>query len=143
MEPLASTSEAELSLGAARPDEPSSSSRPRAPWTPIEHEVFLKALAVHGRDWRRVSAVLQEAAAGRGDFGVARSLAQVRNCGGQRIASGAEGERRTRGREKMKRRISPCFVFFPLRARGFLFDSSCSMRWLFEVSFFLNSHEFE
>ena len=73
MEPLVSTSEAEF--GALGPGEPSSSShsRPRAPWTPMEHEVFLKALAQHGRDWRRVSAVLQEAAAGRGDCGAARS----------------------------------------------------------------------
>ena len=91
MDPLVSTSEAEL--GALGPDEPSSSShsRPRAPWTPTEHEVFLRALASHGRDWRRVSAVLQEAAAGRGDFGTARSLAQVRNRGGEEAASGRFG----------------------------------------------------
>ena len=81
MQPLPSTSEAELSLGAARTEEPSTSSqsRPRAPWPPIEHEVFLEALTLYGRDWRRVSKVLQDAAAGRGDVGAARSLAQVRS----------------------------------------------------------------
>lgn len=113
MEPLVSTSEAEF--GALGPGEPSSSShsRPRAPWTPMEHEVFLKALAQHGRDWRRVSAVLQEAAAGRGDCGAARSLAQVRIWGGERGASGRFGSGgRRRGMEKMRRRISAAAVFF-------------------------------
>lgn len=91
MEPLVSTSEPEF--GARPPDEPSSSShsRPRAPWTPMEHEVFLRALAANGRDWRRVSAVLQEAARGRGDHGAARSLAQVRNYTAQGEASGRFG----------------------------------------------------
>jgi len=127
MEPLVSTSEAEF--GALGPGEPSSSShsRPRAPWTPMEHEVFLKALAQHGRDWRRVSAVLQEAAAGRGDCGAARTLAQVRIWGGERGTGGRFGSGgRRRGMEKMRRRISAAAVFFSsVRARDFL---GCSMR---------------
>jgi hypothetical protein len=102
MEPLVSTSEAEFALAPDEPS-PSSHSRPRAPWTPTEHEVFLQALAQHGRDWRRVSAVLQEAAAGRGDCGAARSLAQVRNWDGERrrerSISGGGGPRPGSGRE--------------------------------------------
>ena len=92
MEPLVSTSEAEL--GPPGPlDEPSSSShsRPRAPWSPTEHEVFLRALAAHDIDWPPVTAKQPEAAAGRGDFGTARSLAQVRNRGGEEAASGRFG----------------------------------------------------
>ena len=111
MEPLVSTSEAEF--GALGPDdEPSSgsASRPRAPWTPIEHEVFLQALAAHGRDWRRVSAVLQEAATGRGDLGAARSLAQVRYWGGGEGASG-RFRCRERGRGELNERR---FLLFPL-----------------------------
>lgn len=126
MDPLVSTSEAELgALGP--PDEPSSSShsRPRAPWTPTEHEVFLRALAAHGRDWRRVSAVLQEAAAGRGDCGAARSLAQVRARGGERAASGrsVRRSRSARGTE-MRRRFS---LFSVLRAEIFPWLARCGL----------------
>lgn len=132
MQPLPSTSEAELSLGAARTEEPSTSSqsRPRAPWPPIEHEVFLEALTLYGRDWRRVSKVLQDAAAGRGDVGAARSLAQVRLLGGEEGRERAgRGENAGEKRERMaKRRISLFFFFFVARLLTLLLDAQCSMR---------------
>lgn len=119
MQPLASTSEAELPLGVACPEEPSSSSqsRPRAPWTPIEHEVFLEALALYGRDWRRVSKVLQDAAAGRGEVGPARSLAQVRMLGGRGGRERAGREEDAGVGEDAKRRIS---LRVSSSSRGFL-----------------------